>query len=159
MADAQKINGNQYSWSSIELRIDDEPFYGFTSISYSQKRERVKAYGTGAHHAPRGRSAGKYSAEAKLTGWKSSIQALREALAAKASDGVSYGNVEFQVVVQYVEDGSEDPITVEIVDCVIASEDSSEEENPDPLKEDLGLDVMYLKKNGLTLFDNSDGAR
>ena len=158
--DTIRVNGNQYSWGSIVLKVDDETLYGFTGLSYNQKRERTKAYGAGAHHAPRGRSAGKYSAEAKLTGWRGSMQALRAKLAAKASDGASYGNVEFQIVAEYVSnDGSEEPITVEVVDCVIASEDISDEEGPDPLKEEIGIDCMYIKKNGLTLFDNSDGAR
>lgn len=158
MSDAIRVNGNQYDWGSITIKIAGEDYTGFTAVSHSQKRERGKAYGTGRHHAPRGRTGGKYSAEGKITGWKGSVQALRAALAGQASDGVSYGNTVFQVVVQYFED-DETPITEELVDCVIASEDASHEEGTDPLKEELGLDIMYVKKNGLTLFDNSDGSR
>ncbi len=158
MSDPIRINGNQYDWGSIVIKIDGEPFYGFTDISYSQKRERVKAYGAGRHHAPRGRTRGKYSSEGKVSAWKSSAEALRQALAAKSADGQSYGDVEFGIVIQYIE-SDETPITVELFECTIASEDSSESESPDPLKEELGLDVMYIKKNGLTLFDNSDGTR
>lgn len=158
MADAIRVNDNQYDWGSIVIKVDGDEFYGFTAVSHSQKRERSKAYGTGKHRAPRGRTRGRYSAEGKITGWKSSIQALRKKLAALSPDGKSYGDAVFQVVVQYIET-DEEPITEELVDCVIASEDASHEENTDPLKEEVGIDIMYIKKNGLTLFDNSDGTR
>jgi hypothetical protein len=113
----------------------------------------------GRHHAPRGRSRGKYSTEnAKITGWKGSVQDLRAALAAKSKDGKSYGDVVFQVVAQYVED-DDSPITEELIDCVWVADTTSHDESPDPLKEDFEIDYMYAKRNGLTLFDNADGAR
>lgn len=158
MSDQIRVNGNQLDWGSIVIKVQGEEFYGFTAVSHSQKRERTKAYGTGKHRAPRGRTRGKYSAEGKITGWKGSVEALREYLASLSADGQSYGDVEFQVVIQYIE-ADEKPITEELVDCVIASEDASHEENTDPLKEEIGLDVMYIKKNGRTLFDNSDKTR
>lgn len=157
MSDAIRVNENQYDWGSIVIKVDGEPYYGTTAVSHSQKRERSKAYGMGRHRAPRGRTRGKYSAEGKITMWKSSAQALRAALAASAGTN-SYGDKVFQIVIQYIE-ADETPITEELVDCVIASEDASHEENTDPLKEEIGLDIMYIKKNGLTLFDNSDGTR
>lgn len=158
MADQIRVNGNQLSWGSIILKVADERYTGFTAIAYADKRERVKAYGMGRHQAPRGRSRGKYTTDpVKLTGWKSSIQALREALAAQSTDGVSYGDVEFQIIVQYVDEG-ENPIDVEIVDCVWIGNSSSEEENADPLKEEIEIDCMHIKRNGLTLFDSSQGS-
>lgn len=157
MADALRINGNAVSWGSIELKIDQEKYTGFTSIGFSDKRERVKGYSVGRHHAPTRRSRGKYTVDpVKLVGWKSSVQALRAALAAKSKDGKSYGDVEFQVVVQYVED-NEDPQTIVIDRCVWSSNSTSDEESPDPLKEEIELDAMLIKRNGLVLFDASEG--
>lgn len=159
MPDAIRVNGNQHSWGSIIIKVDGDVFTGFTSVSHGEKRERVKAYGMGRHHAPRGRSRGKYSTEnGKITGWKGSVQALRAGLAAKSSNGKNYGDIVFQVVVQYVED-DDTPITEELMDCVWAADATSHEESPDPLKEDFEFDYMYAKRNGLTLFDNSDGTR
>src|SRR5678815_4090934 len=155
MSDAIRVNNNQFSWGSIVVRVDGEPFFGFTALSYSDKRERVHAWGMGRHHAPRGRSRGKYTVEnAKLTGWKSSVQALRDFLSAKSSDGKSYGDVVFQVVAQYVE-FDELPCTVEIVDCVWAANSTSEEESADPLKEEFEIMPMLIRRNGATLFDSS----
>jgi hypothetical protein len=158
MSDAIRVNGNQFSWGSIILKVDQEPFYGFTGITYADKRERVKAYGMGRHHAPRGRSRGKYTIEpVKLTGWKSSVQAVRLQLAARSANQLSYGDVEFQIIVQYVE-SDETPMTVAIERCVWAGNSSSDEENPDPLKEEVEIDAMLIRRNNLVLFDSSQGS-
>jgi hypothetical protein len=158
MSDAIRVNGNQLSWGSIVLKIGGSRFYGFTGISFADKRERVKAYGMGRHQAPRGRSRGKYTVEpVKLTGWKGSMQEVREALAALSVDGISYGDVEFEITVQYVE-ADEIPMTVEIERCVWGANTTSDEEGPDPLKEEVELDCMLIRRNGLTLFDSSAGS-
>jgi hypothetical protein len=157
MSDALRINNAAYSWGSISLKVADEQFTGFTALKYGDKRTRTKLWGMGKHHAPRARSRGKYEpADGSLKGPKSTVQALREKLASLASDGVSYGEVEFQVVANYVEP-DETPITVELLRCVISSQDSNEEENPDLLQEEIGLDYMAVKRNGLTLYDSSGG--
>ena len=151
------VNDNQMCWGSIQLEVADDILYGFCGIKYSQKRERSKAYGAGTAHAPRGRTAGKYSAEAAITVWKSSAEAIRQKLAALDPKGSgSYGNTEFQVVCSFEEE-SEGLIQVVMYRCVVASTDANHEENPDPLKEDWPLDVMAISENGVTLLDNSDG--
>lgn len=155
MPDNIRVNQNQLSWGSIRLIINNEPFYGFTSIQYADKRERVKAYGMGRHHAPRGRSSGKYSTESvKLTGWKTSVANARAALAALAPDQRSYGNVEFMISVFYseLEEPNQD---VQITGCVWIGSTVSEEESPDPLKEDVEIDCMAIKRNGFTLYDST----
>ena len=155
MADQLRVNGNQVSWGSVTLKLDGDVFTGFTAISYADKRERVMAYGMGRHQAPRGRSRGKYSVEpVKLTGFKTSIAALREALAARSANGASYGDVEFNIVVQYSE-SDEAPQTVEIERCAWAGSSSSEEEGADPLKEEIEISAMLIRRNGLTLFDST----
>jgi hypothetical protein len=153
MADAIRINGNQFSWASVRLKIAGEPFHGFTSINYADKRERVKAYGMGRHHAPRGRSHGKYTTEpVKLVGWKSSVQELRALLASQAADGKSYGDVEFPISLQYIE-ADETPMIISIERCVWTGNSTADEENPDPLKEEIEIDCMYIRRNELVLFD------
>jgi len=157
MADEIRVNGNVLSWGSIEVKINGERYYGITSIGYADSRERVKAYGMGRAQAPRGRSRGKYNVEpVTISGYKTSIQEIRQALA-DAGDGESYGDTVFEIVVQYFE-LDETPITVELERCVWGKNTTSEEENPDPLKEDVELDCMLIRRNGLTLFDASEGA-
>jgi len=157
MADQIRVNGNLVSWGSIRCKVAGELYYGFTSIAYADKRERTKGYGMGKHQAPRGRSRGKYSTDlVKIRGHKASVQTLREALAAQAPDGVSYGDVEFEVVVQYVE--GDEAMNVEISGCVWAENTASDEESADPLTEEFALDCMAIRRNGLTLFDSTEGS-
>lgn len=156
-ADPIRINGNQFSWGSIILTCGGQQYNGFTSISYGDKRERVKAYGMGRHQAPRGRSRGKYTTEpVKLGAWTGSAELFREVLAALSGNGLSYGDVECQVLVQYVDTG-EKSMTVEIERCVYVSTSTSNEEGAELLKEEVELDCMYIRRNGLTLFDSTQG--
>jgi hypothetical protein len=157
MSDQVEINGNLHSWGSISVKFGGDRFFGFKSIKYGDARERVKGYGMGRQHGPRGRSRGKYTTEpVVLAGHPSSIQELREALAAASQDGVSYGDVEFDIVVQYVEPG-EVPITVEIERCAWAKNSTSNEEGPDPLTEEIEIDCFRIRRNGTVLWDASEG--
>lgn len=158
MSDKIRVNGNVHSWGSIIVKIDGEKYYGFTAIKYADSRERAKQYGMGKHHAPRGRSRGKYATEpVGLTGPKSTIQALRDALAQQSTSGTSYGDIEFDVIVQYVET-DDTPITDEIERCVFVKNSVSHEEGADPLSEEIELDCMLIRRNGKVLFDESEGS-
>lgn len=158
MSDAKRINGNIVSWASIRCTIGGEIFYGFMSVNYGDKRDRVKVYGMGKHHAPRARTRGKYSTDpVKLKGPKSTIESMRQQLALQSVDGVSYGDTEFPISVQYLEVGDTD-MFVDIDRCVYIGTASSEEESPDPLTEEIEIDCMSIRRNGLTLFDSSEGA-
>lgn len=156
MSDPRHVPGNELSWSSIKLYIKDVPWTGITSLSGGDKRERVYGYGLGAHHGPSRRSKGKYTPEPlKGTGWKSSVQMIREALADASDTGTAYGDVVFDVVEQYVE--GDFHITVEYLECVWTENAHSHEENPDPLKEDFVFMPMRVKRNGTVLWDNTNG--
>jgi len=158
MADQIRVNGNAFSWGSIVLKLDGERFYGFTGITFADKRERVMGYGMGRHHAPRLRSRGKYSCDpVKLTGWKNSVQIFRLALASRSVNQLAYGDVEFQTLVQYVEaqNSNETPMTVEIDRCVWTGNSSTDEESADPEKEEIEFSCFLIRRNGLTLYDSS----
>lgn len=152
--DRVSINGNMYSWGSVSVFCDGLPLIGVCGVKYSDKRERVKAYGTGRHHAPRGRSRGKYSAEGSLTLWKDTAADLRIYLASRSGTG-SYGDTEFQLSVQFFENDT-DLHDVQLVRACIAGSDTSADENPDPLKEEIPLDIIAIIRDGVTLFDNTD---
>lgn len=156
--DKIRVNGDVLSWGSITVKIGGEEVKGLTGISYDHKRERTKVYGMGAHHAPRGRTKGKYvPGNPKIKGAKTTMQAIRTLLAKKGG-GKSYGDTEFEIVVQAVED-DETPLTVELRRCVYLGLSANHEENPDPLTEEVELDTMGIIENDLTLFDSdTDGS-
>jgi hypothetical protein len=158
MADSIIVNGNQYNWGSLIAKIAGEPYSGFTAITYADKRERVKGYGMGRHQAPRGRSGGKYTIEnPKITGPVDSMIALRAALAARSRDKVSYGNVAFEWVLQYVENDMI-PMHVVLERCVVVGFSANHSEGPDNLLEECELDCMLIRRNGLVLFDQTKGS-
>lgn len=157
MSDAIRVNGNMYSWGSIVLTIDGEKYYGFTSLSFSEKRERKAVYGMGKAQAPRGMTRGKYSVEnTKLSGPLSSVQAVRAALAAKSSNGKSYGDTEFHVTCQFVET-DETPVTIEAFRCHWVGSSTDVSEGSDEMTSDIEIQPMWLETNGMTLFDSSEG--
>jgi hypothetical protein len=156
MSDQRHIPGNEISWGSIKAYIDNQPYTGLTSMAGGDKRERTYGYGLGPAHGPSRRSKGKYTPEPlKVTGFKSSVQIIRQALADKSDSGRAYGDVVFDVVEQFVE--GDFNITVEYLECVWIENAASHEENPDPLKEDFVVMPMRVKRNGLVLYDNSNG--
>ena len=155
MSDQVRINGNLFSWGSIRVKCGGEEFTGFSKIAYADKRTRGKGYGMGRHQAPRGRTRGRYEVDpVTITAHRDSAEAFRAFLAAKASDQKSFGNVAFEIVVQYVDEG-ETPITDTLEDCVWSGNTVSNEEGSDPLTVDIELDCMRINWNGKTLYDGT----
>lgn len=155
MSDPIRINGNVYSWSSVEFHIGDDRITGVTSIEYGDNRERTSAYGMNKSHAPIGQSAGKYQTDpVKITAWKHTARAIRKALKQIAGTG-GFGNAEFTIVVQYTEKdlGS---ATDTIRRCTWAKGTSKAEESPDPLKEDIEMKCLSILWDGDSLFDSTD---
>ncbi len=155
--DTFRVNGNVHSWGGITLKIRGARYYGFTEVSYADKLEVVDSAGSGRHHAPNRRSAGKYTCDpSKLKLYKASAESLRTALAALSANGASYGPVEFEIVVQFIENG-ETPMHVELRRCRLINDGSSHSESPDPMFDDIEIKPMYIVRNGKTLFDSSEG--
>jgi hypothetical protein len=151
MSDAKRINGTDYSHASIKVTVADEQFYGFSKIAYADKRTRGKGYGTSG--MPRTRTAGKYEVDpVTISGPRSSIDELRAKLASLSSDGVSFGDIVFQIQVQWIEDKI-GVITDEIQDCVFVGQAvSSEETSVDPTSIDVEIDAMRIVWDGKRLF-------
>lgn len=146
MADKVRINGAQYDQGSVELKINNEPIYGFTNITWGQKRERVKSVSTGKDRRPKGRSRGKYTTDPfKITVRRDTASMIKLQLAALSSDGENYSEPDqTPIVLQYIEDESNQaPITIEFLECAFTSDaGNSEEDGPDMVE--IEFDFMYL---------------
>lgn len=153
--DRERILGNVLSWASWIIKVGGQELHGACKISVGQKRERAKVYGTGRARRPRGRTGGKYSATCKLQVSRGTMNDIIAFLAQFAPDGISYGNVAFDIFATQVE-ADETPSIYEINGCLIAEEMFDDDgESIDPSKDDLDLDVMDVIKNGKTLYDNT----
>lgn len=161
MADTVRINGNLYDQGSTSLKVADEFIYGYNAVSWAHKRDRQLFTGAGQDRAPKGRTRGKYVPETlKVTCRRDSASYVKTLLAARASDGVSYGNPsDVPVVFQYVEDESNQlPVTVTFVDCALIGDNgNSEEDGPDMTE--LEFSVMRIEETidgkTVTLYDSA----
>jgi hypothetical protein len=154
MADSTLINGDVHNWTSVRIKKNGQSWSGVTAINWSQKRERAMLYGAAKHGAPRGRTSGKYSVDsASMKMAKGSAAIFKKELAQQAPDQKSFGNVEFDITVQFIASG-EQAITVELQRCVITGTSSTNEESStDALVEEFTLSVMRVVEDGLTLYD------
>lgn len=151
------VNGDDFSWGSIVIKLGNEVFDAFTKVSYSDKRTRSKGYGGGKHHAPTKRSKGKYEVEpAKITGYKKEFARMRNVLAALSPDGTSYGDVEFPIIIQFEEDDGT-VHQVQLRRAVWFEDGSSHDEGPDLLLEEVSFDIMGIIRDGKTLYSSDGG--
>jgi hypothetical protein len=155
--DTFRVNGNVHGWGGIKLKLKNARYYGAVEVTYADKLERVEAAGMGRHHAPNRRSPGKYTCDpSKIKFFKESAEIFRSALAAEAEDGRSYGTVEFEAVIQFIEPGGL-PMQVELRRCTWTEDAGNHAESADPLFDETTIKPMYIVRNGKTLFDSSEG--
>lgn len=158
--DEKRINGNAFGWASVLFKIGDDRIYGFKAINYKDSRERTPVYGSARHHAPRGMTPGKYSCDpATATVEKETGAAIRASLARQAADGKSFGNVEFEVVVQREEmrGGVPKVITDELHRCTWRETASKSEESAEAEYEEIAFNVTTIDWDGLSLYDATGG--
>lgn len=148
------INGRKYSWASLEVQHDGLTYKGITSLNYKQSLEPQKVPGYGIY--PLDRTTGEYSAEGDMEMSLADIEALRTNLAAKTANG-SYGLQEFDIVASF-DDGST-VHTHKLVRCRFKEEDNQNARSADPTKEKIGLDVMWIEKNGRRMVALEDVGR
>ena len=157
MADQIFINGNAMSWASLKVKIAGQLILGYTGLNYGDKRDQALLYGAGRAQTPRGKTSGVYTPDpCKITGYVSTIAEMRRMLAELSESGASYGGVEFQVVAQFIENGSEEAQTVEINGCTWASSSASFTQGTEGLQEDVEFLPMEIWRNGLALFEMQD---
>lgn len=127
------VNGTRHSWASVEAKINGQIYY-ITSINYSRKRSRTMVKEN--HPDPTGKTRGsnEYSCDVEML--LSEYNNFQQALIAAANQaGLNggYGDVFFQIVVQYAENNL-DTVTDTINGCTMDSTEASNAEGTDPTK-------------------------
>lgn len=137
------INGNEFSWSSIVLRIGAQKVNGFKAIKYSDEIEgRDPHYG--ASVVPRGRTRGRYKVgDCSLTMYLSEFKSLIARL------GNGWGEVEGEIVVQFREGSDYHEHVLERVR--LGGADHSNEEGTDASEVEIPLHVHRIRRDGLYL--------
>lgn len=153
--DKVQVNGNALDWGSITILAANDTLHGVKSIKYKDGIERSMQYGASRSRTPRARTRGKYSAEGSMSLFKDSAHAFRQRLQ-QLSGGRGYGQVDFNVNLQFFENGS-DFQNILLVNCRYGGTDASDEENTDSLVEDINLSPMYIVRNGLVIFEVGEG--
>lgn len=134
------INGVRHSFSSVELRLAGQIFVGFKSVNYSRKRGRTTVFGNSPDPLGKTRGKNEYSGDCELY--------LAEWNAFQAQLGAGYGDVFFDVVVQYSENGF-DTLTDTLRGCTMDSTDASNGEGTDPTVRKFDLGPLKILFNGV----------
>lgn len=138
------VNGNRYSWASIEIVINGLRFRGFKEISYSNGLEPGEMRGQGVQKL--GRTRGELKPEASITIF---LQEYMLLIAALAPTGEGYLETEFDITVSY-SDRNQPIITDTLVGCRLKKPDRSASQGTDALAVKCDLDLMFVKENGLS---------
>ena len=117
------INGRQYDWESVEIKLPQGTAVGITEISYNDEKSVEARYGKGA--VPRGYGRKNYKASGSMTLDRDEFEALKKALG-----GSVYNDSPFPIVVSY---GNDDMPTVTdtLPDVLIIKQDTSGKQDSD----------------------------
>lgn len=137
------INGNEFSWSSVALRLLGQKTTGFKAIKYSDEIEgREPVYKASVVSGARTR--GRYKVgDCSLTMHLSDFKTLMERL------GNGWGEVEGEIVVQFREGSDYHEHVLERVR--LGGADHSNEEGTDASEVEIPLSVMRIRRDGVYL--------
>lgn len=134
------INGHDYSFASVEVRVDGQTFTGIKSISYSDQVERAKNYGTSS--LVRGYTRGQYEGEGSLEFYASEWGNFLKALGNKPY------LKRFSITVTYAEDG-QPTVTDSLEGCRLKKRSRDHSEGNEGLTVKCDLDVQVIKMDNL----------
>lgn len=141
------INGVRHSFVSIELKLNNQIFVGFKSINYSRKRNRTMVRGNHPDPLAKTRGSNEYSADCEM--YLAEFNLFQAALITTAQQqSLGYGDVAFQVLVSYSENGL-DTIQDVINGCTLDETTASQSQGDDPLVRKLDLAPLKVLFNSV----------
>ncbi len=136
------INGNYYSFASIEAIVAGIKTPDFTAINYSNELTPGDVWGTRPQKL--GTTRGKQNAEGSVEMYLQSWELLRTALRAVGfAGGVGYGEVRFPFIVSFAE-AQMPVITHTLLGCRVVKEEFAHADGTDATKVTLTLNIMRL---------------
>jgi hypothetical protein len=141
------VNGVRHSWASIEAKVAGQTFY-ITSVNYARKRNRTMVRVNHPDPIAKTRGSNDYTADIEmLLAEFNAFQTILIAQANAAGLNGGYGDVAFQVVVSYTENGL-DTVTDTIIGCTMDSTDASNAEGTDASKRKMDLAPLKILYGG-----------
>lgn len=144
------INGNRFSWTSIEVTLAGLPSYiggPFKAINYTSKQEPGIVHGNSPR--PLGRTRGQYEATGSFEMYRSEWQDFVEQIVSNsAQSNVGIHDIEFDITVQYAEfdpsTGGDNVITDVLSVCRISSLGFSNSQGSEPSTVSCDLSIMFI---------------
>jgi hypothetical protein len=99
------VNGVEYSWVDVRIRIGATEIVGLTSLTYNTKQEKANIYGTGEQPVSRGKGSKEYEGSMSL------LMSELELLRAVATDGDVTNLAPFDLQVTYAPTGDPTKLT------------------------------------------------
>jgi len=146
------VNGVQYDFEAIELRVARKIYEGTKELAYKVSREVGKVMGMSRKRI--GTTIGTEDSEASFTmSRKDGAQFLVDLSAESAGKG--YGYTEFDVIANYANDG--DPVQTDVISrCTVIDVDQSHSAGPDGLEMKFTLDVRGdISINGVRMIEST----
>lgn len=135
------INGIEYSWADVRMKVRGREITGFKAVKYGDKVTREKVYGASRHALARTR--GKVEVDdCSMTLYES---ALRD-LIAELGDGWSDVRIG-DIVVQYGKEGQTIQTDV-LEDVLLEGFSGGADEGTTALERELAFSCMRIKRNG-----------
>lgn len=142
------INGVRHSWSSAEVKVAGQIYYA-TSVNHGRKRNRTMVRVN--HPDPIAKTLGENDYTGDLEMLLAEYNALQAALIQIASNSglpIGYGDVPFEVQVQYSATGL-DTVTIQLLGCTLDSDESGGKQGPDPTIVKSDLSPLKILRNGV----------
>jgi hypothetical protein len=140
------INGVRHDWSSVEAKVGtpvNQIFLALKSLNYKRTRTRGEVRGTSPDPLAKTRGTNAYTADMELP--LSEAQLLMTLL----NGGVNgYGDVFFQIVVSYTENGFT-TVTDTLIACSLDETDASQAQGPEALMRKFTLAPLKILFNGV----------
>lgn len=136
------LNGKQYDFEDIKVKLFDKEIIGITAIEYGNKQDPQFQYGVGKH--PISYTKGKYEASGEITILQSELESIQRSL----QKGQSLTDIPpFDVVVSYGMEGDTTPVTDILKSCFFTEVKKGMKTGGEAMEVKLPLKISNIRYN------------
>lgn len=138
------VNGRAYDWAQVFVRMSNgsTPFFGITSVSYSDSQEMENNYGAG--NMPTSRGYGNYTAEASVSLTMEEVEKIQAAV----PSGRLQDLPEFDLGISFVHPETARIVNHTVRNCKFKGNSRELNQNDKQFVVELELLVSHIEWNG-----------